>query len=664
MGTTTLGRSRTSTYSASALYIRLLFLLQLTVPIIVQAYPQSSQEAARVTGGGLRHATSDLYSNETRTLIIRAVAATCASISVTTSAVAFYWFCRMRKRFRHKLVMLLIYGDVMKASWLFIHAIVSISRGTVYTSSSFCQASGFLYQYGTETADLSVLSMAIHSALQVFRPSTSTRNDGLYPYRNYVYAATFIVPLIMSSLAFINPGWGYMSQGAFCSLPLRPFWYRLALNWVPRYVIASTILGLAIAIYAHVGSAFRRFDDVERGQKASISTLTSLDSTVDEEQGADVTPQVSQPGSRQDSIDATASEIASRSAQRRASVVASLVGTLATHPNTFEQTLHNTITTTTAHDAPRGARRPSVAFSIDLPPTASEPTPHPPPPSPTRSPSPHTPHPAPPPSTTSHTQSFTQRRRIHKQLRLIFIYPLLYILLWLIPFANHCLNYQDRYAARPVYWTSLLGTMCITSMGFVDSLVFTLRERPWRYIPDGGGTFWGSFGIGRNVMGRLSGEQDGEGRGSGNARFDSVTTTAGTGASGGRGTESEDGSTTTHSRALFSRNRWSVRTNGSSDQEQAAKEAARARLECEKEERRKETQGVGRGDWARASPFALGTIPSPGEEEIEGWGEMREGGGDEVGFGEDEGTWESVEGSNGSDSGSNSSCDADGTERI
>jgi G protein-coupled receptor GPR1 len=48
--------------------------------------------------------------------------------------------------------MLLIYGDVMKASWLFLFAVVSLGQGTVHTRSSFCQASGFLVQYGTETS--------------------------------------------------------------------------------------------------------------------------------------------------------------------------------------------------------------------------------------------------------------------------------------------------------------------------------------------------------------------------------------------------------------------------------------------------------------------------------------------------------------------------------
>jgi hypothetical protein len=46
--------------------------------------------------------------------------------------------------------MLLIFGDLMKAMWLFLQAIVSIARGTIVTKSAFCQFSGFFVQFGTE----------------------------------------------------------------------------------------------------------------------------------------------------------------------------------------------------------------------------------------------------------------------------------------------------------------------------------------------------------------------------------------------------------------------------------------------------------------------------------------------------------------------------------
>ncbi|KAF1993705.1 hypothetical protein P154DRAFT_381170, partial [Amniculicola lignicola CBS 123094] len=160
-----------------------------------------------------------------------------------------------------RLIMLLIFGDLMKATWLFLFAMVSIVHGTIRTHSSFCQASGFLVHYGTEM-NYAVLVIAVHSAIQVFRPSQTVRSDGLYPYRYYVYAGALCIPATMAGLAFVNPHWGYMSQGAFCSLPLRPFWYRLALAWIPRYMIAIIILSLAVAIYTHVGFEFRAFSSI------------------------------------------------------------------------------------------------------------------------------------------------------------------------------------------------------------------------------------------------------------------------------------------------------------------------------------------------------------------------------------------------------------------
>jgi G protein-coupled receptor GPR1 len=36
-------------------------------------------------------------------------------------------------------------------------------------------------------------------------------------------------------------------------------------------------------------------------------------------------------------------------------------------------------------------------------------------------------------------QMARQRARIHRQLRLIFIYPLVYTLMWVLPFVQHCM---------------------------------------------------------------------------------------------------------------------------------------------------------------------------------------------------------------------------------
>ncbi|PSN62168.1 hypothetical protein BS50DRAFT_139186 [Corynespora cassiicola Philippines] len=374
--------------------------------------------------------------------------------------------------------MLLIYGDLMKATWLFLFAAVSIARGTVYTESAFCQASGFLVQYGTETSDYAVLVMAVHSTMQVFRPSTQGRSGGLYPHRRLVYLGGVAIPGMMAGLAFVNPHWGYMSQGAFCTLPHRPFWYRLALAWIPRYLISVIILGLAIAIYAHVGFEFRSFANMSRDTKPSVSTTTPILSTENMEFAI--------------GTDLQRSHVTLTNSPRRAS---SIVHDLVTsrRPSTTVTTpaLDLSISTPILIIPPeRSHSLPTSPLNLHIP----DPRPHLPPPetSNTTLPSPTTLRASPPPLHTHHLT--TRHAHIHRQLRLMFIYPLVYILMWIFPFVAHCMMYQDHYAAHPVYWLMLLNFMCVTLMGTVDCLVFSLRERPWRFIRGADGTFWGRGG--------------------------------------------------------------------------------------------------------------------------------------------------------------------------
>jgi hypothetical protein len=98
----------------------------------------------------------------------------------------------------------------------------------------------------------------------------------------------------MASLAFINPQWRYLSQGAFCTLAIRQFWYRLALAWIPRYLVAIIIIGLAIAIYTYVGFEFRRYSMASQGIKYSTAgtgtgadTGTGTGTEIERRQGRD-----------------------------------------------------------------------------------------------------------------------------------------------------------------------------------------------------------------------------------------------------------------------------------------------------------------------------------------------------------------------------------------
>jgi G protein-coupled receptor GPR1 len=87
----------------------------------------------------------------------------------------------------------------------------------------------------------------------------------------------------------------------------------------------------------------------------------------------------------------------------------------------------------------------------------------------------------------------------------MFIYPLVYTLMWLIPFVQHCMMYSDYFAGHPIFSIRMGTVICTMSIGFVDCLIFTMREKPWRSIQTSDGSIWGSFFVWRGrQLGSLS----------------------------------------------------------------------------------------------------------------------------------------------------------------
>ncbi|KAF3043963.1 hypothetical protein E8E12_001870 [Didymella heteroderae] len=374
----------------------------------------------------------------------------------------------------------------------------------------------------------------------------------------------------MAGLAFINPKNAYVSQGAFCTLPIRPFWYRLAFTWVPRYIIVLTIMGLAIAIYTHVGIEFRAYSNADtsfQSFKTSNGSNNTHNNTSDETKLEDITFELTnmesrpQPTRRKSSIghdiftyrhhssSAPVLSPSSRALQR-----VSFESGITSHslPGSALNLPHRADTTRPALLAiPSGQSITTPISPHELPSHletsdsyAPEPTATP-VSSSTRTPSPSSP---------SQVRLVKQRQRIHRQLRLIFIYPLVYTFMWLIPFAMHCMNYWDKYATNPIEFLRVGSSICITLMGFANALIFSLREKPWRGIDGSDGSFWGSFVWTRRAEGD---EENRDGQ-------------CGQGSDGGRGRGSQ-----------------SYRTSASGDFARVAAEQARQRLDLEREERLK-----------------------------------------------------------------------------
>ncbi|KAI9736407.1 MAG: hypothetical protein M1818_006140 [Claussenomyces sp. TS43310] len=88
------------------------------------------------------------------------------------------------------------------------------------------------------------------------------------------------------------------------------------------------------------------------------------------------------------------------------------------------------------------------------------------------------------------------RLMIRRQLRFLFIYPLIYMGTWAAPFAMQVLQYDNRFALHPPFWLSCLEGTMMASQCAVDCWVFSTREKPWRHIPGSNGSLWESFKCG------------------------------------------------------------------------------------------------------------------------------------------------------------------------
>ncbi|KAK3715011.1 G protein-coupled receptor gpr1 [Vermiconidia calcicola] len=465
--------------------------------------------------------------------IIQIVATATSSLSLVAALLACYWFYMMRRNFRRDLVLLLILGGSWKTLWFVVFSLVTFTQGAVKTEDKFCQASGYMSHVGFELCDFAVLFMSVHMYLQIFPPQQSwlgLGHDGLYRIRHWVMAAWLLIPTLSGALAFANPRPAFMAQGGFCNLPLRPIYYRLALFWIPRYLIWIYVIFVTVSIYRYVGSEFKVFAQEKHSstmrslsdeggasfaeEKRHSRQLTSFNLEQGNESEEDCAPDDMSSICRTKSTERALSEaiktFSTAKATRRQSMPTWSAGYSHTEPSPFVSTSkstpasrrgsHQVANGTIADDfapasheghrasinslASMRSMRSSTAGSLEnalgaLPPivegepVANEKV-----------------------RATSHSASraIRQRRRvIQRQTRLLFIYPCVYMLLWIVPFAVNIMNYTDYFAQHPNFPLRVVSLTCMMSMTFVDVVIFCWRERPWRHIPGSDGSFWGSF---------------------------------------------------------------------------------------------------------------------------------------------------------------------------
>ncbi|KAI9777415.1 MAG: hypothetical protein M1835_005243 [Candelina submexicana] len=488
--------------------------------------------------------------------ILQMVAISSAGTSFLSAMVTIYWFVKMRRSFRHNLILFMILSDLIKAICYIVFPIVQFAVGIVPASSAFCQATGFFIALGLEGTDFAVLVIAIHTALCIFKSRRTSKESGLYQYRYVIYTLWIVVPVMLASLAFTNKGKAYMPQGTSCYLPVRPLWFRLALSWIPRYLTFFTIFVIYTAIFLWVKYQFNSLNfqandsyigqDMEdipivdqqasmpdSGHRATVGLSEqgpSIEMQVREASGIlPATPKLNRHG-HIPSDGGSRNDVKSR----KASVSSALC-----EPNQTKRPLppqsnkldHDYfqymsdpfITELRAERERMELAVPDLVHQKSLDRDSGIG-------SMSENSSPYDdssvvgilealrdPQARPlqvsrraTPSEPRNSKNFTNdnaatmqiRRRqkaINRQLRLVFVYPVTYCLAWFLPFVNHCLQYSDNYVAHPPFPFLCVAGFSLAFQTAVYCSLFCVKEKPWKHISGSDGTFTGSFKFWKHV---------------------------------------------------------------------------------------------------------------------------------------------------------------------
>ena len=285
--------------------------------------------------------------------------------------------------------------------------------------------------------DLSTLFLTIHGAIQIFRPTINVHDprNGLGRFRPATNIIMFFMPIISGSLAYINRSYAYIAQGAFCIMAVRPLWYRLALQWVPRYFVFVIVIILCTVVYAYVGKQLRSFDttwavgEIDLARRPSGSILAPVQLVVfnyESNTERQASPPTTDNPLQRPNIMRSPSDVESLAARPKAKL---------------SQSDHkmSTATMSTNDTEKSAASSPcpiAQTFRLNL---TSKSTDFIPPPEILLSPLKKLRKPTLSAATPQEVLT-SQRHEIILQLRMIFLYPIIYIALWIFPFVFHVCN--------------------------------------------------------------------------------------------------------------------------------------------------------------------------------------------------------------------------------
>lgn len=360
-------------------------------------------------------------------------------------AVMVWWMVQKRQKrfqFRHLLIWSLLGFDLIKAVAMVIFPLNKLNdeyHTDKARHSRLCDVVGYITSLAIEGGDLSVLFLAVHTALLVF---WSESKGGLSQYKYAIFLAMVFIPNIMASLGLIPPSradqTGYIDFTTHCDLRPYPHWYRLALSWIPRLVIILSICCIYFAIYIHIKV---KINELER----SLGSISSSTEANQETRPRETSASTIQSG-----------ELSHVACIKR--WISQFPGLAFLYPYDWRSATVTVISTEEGTIAEATIN--TFVFPLDM--SGYE-------------------------QNAANLQNFInsenflhfQRRRsaIERQVNFLFIYPLVYIFLWIFPLAQEALQYNDdQEGQHSVFWVAAVADFVKPFSGFIDSFVFTFKE--------------------------------------------------------------------------------------------------------------------------------------------------------------------------------------------
>jgi hypothetical protein len=265
--------------------------------------------------------------------------------------------------------------------------------------------------------DMTVLLIALHTGMYIFRG-----RSGLYPYRVQAFTLAITGSFLLTSLAFINNP-GFVNSGPYCYLPASPEWTIRALSWVPRYTVCVIILLTYVYIYIYVKGIEVQLEEPGGFQKLGEGIFSLGTAPKDATQSP--TTELSRPNTTHHNTGCACLGCAKGDwprIQPPLNIKVRLKGDFRE-----EETMTKMVLSAKALNG---------------------------------------------------TGIPTSRKRNRRQLRQLFIYPVVYVLGWIIPFIAHMANADLTGSPFSLVLASLIS---ICMHGMADSLVFMFLEKPWRH---------------------------------------------------------------------------------------------------------------------------------------------------------------------------------------